>query len=582
MATITESGLFPPIIDSYLPGFNLVDIYQNDLTINFNISEFNDPTNIDKVHVSIIRQSNYQHIFNNTLYPLGIYVVDDYHAPIGTTDTNITIPFEILNLQQINYNEYYKVQIRFDNTATHDVEYPSNPTGKALSNYLNSEQNLKCFSEWSTVCLIKFIAPSSIEVYGNNEVEFNPSGNNTITSSMLQLIGNFIKNDIDITDFDEYNNLKNGKLDSSYLTSYSIQIEKDNEILFQSGELETDKNNPNSINYIVPFYFESTMGTGDTPYTLKINYTTSDLYEPPQPISYTLNVNYSKSAWNTQGNPVTEAIAVDSVIGKVAIVVESLNSGQDIPLNSKVIIRRSSEENNDFTIWDTIYTKTITTSTKIVAFNDFTIESGVVYKYEINYVSNTTPAVTYSIVEGPILSVFDHAFLTGEGTQLCVKFNPNISGFKHNVSDNITTTIGGQFPYISRNGSMHYRSFSLSGTIAYEMDAEHQFSSRTSIYGDWINVYGSYFVNHYYNQRNDRITQRKFRELVETYLYDDIPKLFRSTPEGNILVRITDVNLTPNNQLGRMIYDFSCTATEIGDCTIDNYKLYQIQDFGDE
>jgi hypothetical protein len=30
-----------------------------------------------------------------------------------------------------------------------------------------------------------------------------------------------------------------------------------------------------------------------------------------------------------------------------------------------------------------------------------------------------------------------------------------------------------------------------------------------------------------------------------------------------------------------MIYDFSCTATEIGECSIDNYKLYQIQDFGD-
>ncbi len=129
---------------------------------------------------------------------------------------------------------------------------------------------------------------------------------------------------------------------------------------------------------------------------------------------------------------------------------------------------------------------------------------------------------------------------------------------------------------------MYYRSFSLSGTIAYEMDVEHQFSSRTSIYGDWINVYGSYFVNHFYNQQNDRITQRKFRELVEAYLYDDIPKLFRSTPEGNILVRLTDINLTPNNQLGRMIYDFSCAATEIGECTVDNYKLYKIQDFGDE
>ena len=133
----------------------------------------------------------------------------------------------------------------------------------------------------------------------------------------------------------------------------------------------------------------------------------------------------------------------------------------------------------------------------------------------------------------------------------------------------------------SRNGNMYYRTFSLSGTIAYEMDAEHQFATRSSIYGDWINVYGSYFVNRYINERNDRITQRKFRELVMAYLYDDVPKLFRSTPEGNILVRITDVNLTPKQELARMIYDFSCTAIEIGDASIENYKLYNIQNFGD-
>ena len=152
---------------------------------------------------------------------------------------------------------------------------------------------------------------------------------------------------------------------------------------------------------------------------------------------------------------------------------------------------------------------------------------------------------------------------------------------KVNVSDNSVNTVGGQYPIISRNGNMYYRSFTLSGTIAYEMDAEHQFATRSSIYGEWINVYGSYFVNRYINQYNDRITQREFRELVIAYLYSDQPKLFRSTPEGNILVRLTDINLTPNTQLGRMIYDFSCTATEIGDCSIDNYKLYRIQDFGE-
>ena len=52
-------------------------------------------------------------------------------------------------------------------------------------------------------------------------------------------------------------------------------------------------------------------------------------------------------------------------------------------------------------------------------------------------------------------------------------------------------------------------------------------------------------------------------------------------PEGNILVRLTDVSLTPKTEIGRMIYDFSCTATEIGDASVENCKMYKIQDYGD-
>jgi hypothetical protein len=145
----------------------------------------------------------------------------------------------------------------------------------------------------------------------------------------------------------------------------------------------------------------------------------------------------------------------------------------------------------------------------------------------------------------------------------------------------MVTTLGSQFPYTQRGSDMYYRTFSLSGTIAYEMDEQHMFASRTSIYGDWIQVYGSYFVNHYMNQQNDRITQRKFREIVERYLYNDTPKLFRSTPEGNILVKLTNISFSPKNEIGRLVYDFSCTATEIGEPSIANCKMYQIQDFGD-
>jgi len=33
--------------------------------------------------------------------------------------------------------------------------------------------------------------------------------------------------------------------------------------------------------------------------------------------------------------------------------------------------------------------------------------------------------------------------------------------------------------------------------------------------------------------------------------------------EGNIFIKLMEVNLTPKNELGRMIYTFSATAYEI-------------------
>jgi hypothetical protein len=348
--------------------------------------------------------------------------------------------------------------------------------------------------------------------------------------------------------------------------------------------MEVNINNNTNIYYEIPYYFENRN------YRIKVLFTTANLYEGE--VEQPIDINVSSQSWGSQAE-ISKSFAIDSVIGKVNITFEPFGSETSIPANRKIVIRRASDK-DDFTIWDTIWKKTLTTPYikptpsqpgEPLSFDDFTIESGTLYRYEVSYFKpdpeNPGEYLTYVSVEEPSISVFDNAFLTGEGTQLCVRFNPNVSNYKVNVSDNITTTIGGRTPYISRNGNMYYRSFSLSGTIAYEMDLQHQFATRSSMYGDYIEIYGTYFVNRYINQQNDRITQRKFRELVMNYLYDDVPKLFRSTPEGNILVRITDVNLTPKQELGRMIYDFSCTATEIGDCTVENYKLYQIQDFGD-
>ena len=577
---VTETRLFPPIMAPYLPAKNINSVNQG-IRITFDINELNNITDIKEIHVVITRQSDYNSLFNSRLYPLGIYPFTIQEGSTILQDGYIDIPSRvnpqseisdpIINVGELNFNEYYKVQLRFSQVAC-----CGNATGSELSDILLNESNMAQFSEWSSVSAMRFIADPTFELRGNIEGEVlinNTSSPQTIISNFLSLYGNFSKKGT----CNVLGKTFNCNKDMEYLSSWQLRV-----IETSTGDTKIDSGvqtvnyrgaNIDEIRYDVPFYF-----INEVTYLIELTFTTANLYT--QTNNYLVKADSSESSW-TQQSVLREYTSIDSVIGKVNITFEVVDE-QTVPAGGKLIIRRA-DRLDDFTCWEEIwhysFEEDYHDSDPPIVFNDFTIESGMIYKYSISY--SPGEQLIYNIVEGPVLSIFDHAFLTGEGTQLCVKFNPNLTNMKINVSDNSVNTVGGQYPIISRNGNMYYRSFTLSGTIAYEMDAEHQFATRSSIYGEWINVYGSYFVNRYINQYNDKITQREFRELVIAYLYSDQPKLFRSTPEGNILVRLTDINLTPNTQLGRMIYDFSCTATEIGDCSIDNYKLYKIQDFGE-
>lgn len=578
MATVTETRMFPPIIAPYIPAKNIESV-NNGIDIPFDLNELNDPTVITEVHVMITRQLNYKTLFKVNLYPLGIYPLTFTQTMIDTGI--IHIPETVLNVGQLNFNEYYKIQLRF---SAVDITDPNaraaDKTGSPLSDNLLNEANMAQFSEWSSVGLLRFVAEPTFVLHGNIQDDSNemlPDNVNPyyLTSHFLDISGRYTKTGATavILDTKTFNKAD----DNEYLASWQIQIKNSNEeVLMDSGVQQVNfrGSNINEIKYNAPFYFQLNVN-----YIITITLTTANLYEVSY--NYLVATNQEDNNWGSQ-NDIYEHFSLDSVIGKINVTFEPVNQETGVPAGGKLFIRRA-DRNDNFTRWDTIWSYTIKepiVKDHPVVFDDFTIESGTIYKYTITYINGEDES--YTAEEGPALSVFDHSFLTGEGTQLCVKFNPNISSFKYNVSDNTINTIGGQYPYITRNGNMKYRTFALSGTIAYEMDERNQFTSRSDIYGEWINTYGTYFVNRYINQQNDRITQREFREMVMNYFYDDQPKLFRSTPEGNILVRITDVNLTPNQQLARMIYDFNCTVTEIGDCTIDNYKLYKIQDFGEE
>jgi hypothetical protein len=54
------------------------------------------------------------------------------------------------------------------------------------------------------------------------------------------------------------------------------------------------------------------------------------------------------------------------------------------------------------------------------------------------------------------------------------------------------------------------------------------------------------------------------------WLNDGKPKLFRSPSEGNYIVRLMNVSMTPVDTLGRMLHNFTCNAYEIAQCNFTN------------
>ena len=92
-----DNGLFPPILQAYLPAFNVKTAINSGITIPYNISEFNSFSDITNVHVSITRQSNYTSLFDSTNYIKGIWIAVNTTDPPQFTENSITIPPSVFN-----------------------------------------------------------------------------------------------------------------------------------------------------------------------------------------------------------------------------------------------------------------------------------------------------------------------------------------------------------------------------------------------------------------------------------------------------------------------------------------------------
>lgn len=232
-----------------------------------------------------------------------------------------------------------------------------------------------------------------------------------------------------------------------------------------------------------------------------------------------------------------------------------------VPVNEKVQIHVTGAKG-------TILSNEMTPlSNGVFECEDYLIESGGSFSASVMYRKRDENDEAWEdwelepVLKQEVIPYFEHIFLNDmQGRQLKVALNPNISGYKINVNDSVTTTLGSQYPFITRQGQVKYKTFTIGGLLTLQSD-EQNYLFNNSKYS-YSTIHNEDTSDNMYNIFYQ---ERKYREAALNFLMDPSPKLYRSLTEGNILVRLTNVSLTPENTLGRCLYSFSAQATEIGD-----------------
>lgn len=381
-------------------------------------------------------------------------------------------------------------------------------------------------SEWSTICYLKVTAPSdeiSVEI-------LNVAEGNVVYNNSPVFKGKYVTTDTAETEarykFDLLN-LSGEILETTGWTAHSSENDID-DCVFKAALQDLEE-------YRVNYYIETKNGyVGQSTFLFSCFFSIYD-------------------------NPGLKFTRVENNYDEGCI---ELEIGCDTKLVNNLILRRS-DSSTDFGIWEDYRYFQVLDEAPEIFFKDFLVEAGREYQYTIATVTQEDyrSAPAYS----PIVSCFyEDSFLVGEDRQLKIQFNPKISSYKRQIQETKTETIGSRFPFILRNGEVNYFSFPLSGLISYKMDNESNFFNFEQ--PDFHEQYATYIdisdENLFY--------ERLFREEVETFLTNGYYKCFKSPTEGIKLIAITGVSLTPETSLSRMIYSFSCTASEIGKAGLTN------------
>lgn len=556
-------ALYPPIIASSLPAF---DLGQGYLPLEFSLSKYNSKSEINTIQITVRRHLSNVNVVENDIYS---YPFSDETVTYDSRTNlyKIQLPLSSINM---NADSLYRVQLRFsylilDNSDNSTQLYTNNPSQ---------------FSEWSTVCIVKPInAPNFyLKDLDSSENEgIDAEDDFTLDYVTADFIGVYDgTNTSQILykwrlrllqpEYDEKDSEKNIDdytiIDSNwtFVGSYSY-TENSSKITFNCN-----------LNYEFP---DPASEYGYTEYQVLFEIETRNGYTDSKLYPFTLS--YSKDLDSVPKGTIIAIVNEEE--GYIKVRYTPTNESSRL---TNWVLRRTSSTSN-FLFWEDIrYIDTEVFEDDVpIEYIDYTVESGIIYKYGIQTVNIYGRRGILKASE-ECMGEWEHAFLL-EGfdknaRQLKLKYDFDISSYKTNVSESKTDTIGSRYPFVRRNGNMYYRSFPITGIITALMDDEELFTDNSQLYGTSKivsqftrrenqtneDIYEEFFgtYDNYVNRYN-YTHERKFRERVEAFLYNQNVKLYKSMQEGNILIKLMEVSLTPKKELGRLIYTFSATAYEI-------------------
>lgn len=232
------------------------------------------------------------------------------------------------------------------------------------------------------------------------------------------------------------------------------------------------------------------------------------------------------------------------------------------------VFTRASASSN-YQQWEILANFTYQSSYEEFIYWDYTVAAGEKYQYALQKY-NAAGVFSQRRTSNKIAVSFEDIFLFDGTRQLKVRYNPKVTSFKEVVSDTKKTTLGSKFPFILRNGIVNYKEFPVGGLLSYLSDNDKLFMS-----AEELNL-PQYIANTTDITDENIAIEKCFKLAALEWLNNGGLKVFRSPQEGNYIVRLMNVSLSPNETLSRMLHTFTCTATQVSDFNLKNLEEYSL------